>query len=114
MVLHYYLVLSFRATRGKRVQTKASCFRATRGNSFSPDEIMSGAIISTYRLPTASATKIGSVRVVKDRHGKVYADGQKVVSANTAGEHTVLEIADGRNFYVLTADLQRVPKAKAR
>jgi hypothetical protein len=75
---------------------------------------MSGMMLATYRLPTASATKIGSVRVVKDRHGKVYADGQKIVSANQAGEHTVLELADGRSFYVLTADLQRVPKAKGR
>ncbi len=71
-------------------------------------------MLPVYRLPTASATKIGSVRVVKDRHGKVYADGQKVVSANAAGDHTVLELADGRNLYVLTADLQRVPRAKAR
>ncbi len=75
---------------------------------------MSGMILAAYRLPTASATKIGSVRIVKDRNGKVYADGSKVISANVAGEHTVLELADGRNFYVLTSDLQRVPKAKGR
>ena len=75
---------------------------------------MSGMMLATYRLPTASATKIGSVRIVKDRNGKIYADGGKVLSANTAGAHTVLELADGRSFYVLTSDLQRVPKAKGR
>ena len=71
-------------------------------------------MLAIYRLPTASATRIGSVRVVKDRHGKIYADGAKVISANEAGAHTVLELADGRSFYVLTSELQRVPKAKAR
>ena len=75
---------------------------------------MSGTMLAIYRLPTASATKIGSVRIVKDRNGKVYADGNKVVSATVTGAHTVLELADGRNFYVLTSDLQRVPKAKGR
>ena len=75
---------------------------------------MSGTQLASYRLPTSSSTKVGSVRVVKDRHGKVYADGQKVVSAAEAGEHTVLELADGRTFYVLTAELARVPKAKGR
>ena len=75
---------------------------------------MSGTMLAAYRLPTASATKIGSVRIVKDRNGKIYADGSKVVSATAAGAHTVLEMADGRSFYVLTSDLQRVPKAKAR
>src|SRR5919201_1206258 len=38
---------------------------------------MSGTMLAAYRLPTASATKIGSVRIVKDRNGKVYADGNK-------------------------------------
>jgi hypothetical protein len=76
--------------------------------------MMSGTMLATYRLPTASATKIGSVRIVKDRNGKVYADRNKVVSATVAGAHTILELADGRNFYVLTSDLQRVPKAKGR
>jgi hypothetical protein len=71
-------------------------------------------MLAAYRLPTASATKIGSVRIVKDRNGKVYADGNKVVSAAVAGAHTVLELADGRSFYVLSSDLQRVPKAKGR
>ena len=75
---------------------------------------MSGTMLAIYRLPTASATKIGSLRIVKDRNGKVYADGNKVVSATVTGAHTVLELADGRNFYVLTSDLQRVPKAKGR
>jgi hypothetical protein len=75
---------------------------------------MSGTMIAAYRLPIASATKIGSVRIVKDRNGKVYADGNKIVSATVAGAHTVLELADGRTYYVLTSDLQRVPKAKGR
>lgn len=75
---------------------------------------MSGMMIAFYRLPTASATKIGSVRIVKDRNGKIYADGARIDSASVAGAHTILELADGRSYYVLTADLQRVPKAKGR
>ena len=71
-------------------------------------------MLATYRMPTASSTKIGSVRIVKDRNGKVYANGTKAVSATVMGVHTLLELADGRNFYVLTSELQRVPKAKGR
>lgn len=73
---------------------------------------MSGKIISFYRLPTASAVKIGQIRVVKDRNGVCYADGSKVVSSSVTGAHSVLQLADGRDFYVLTAELQRVPKSK--
>jgi hypothetical protein len=36
------------------------------------------------------------------------------VSATVVGAHTMLELASGRNFCVLTSDLQRVPKAKER
>jgi hypothetical protein len=75
---------------------------------------MSGTMLATYRMPTASSTKIGSVRIVKDRNGKVYADGTKVVSATVTGVHTLLELADRRTFYVLTSDLEGVPKAKGR
>ena len=73
---------------------------------------MSGKIISFYRLPTASAVKIGQIRVVRDRNGVFYADGSKVVSNSATGAHSVLQLADGRDFYVLTAELQRVPKSK--
>jgi hypothetical protein len=52
------------------------------------------------------------VRIVKDRNGVIYADGSKVVSASTTGAHSVLQLADGRDFYVLTTELQSVPKAK--
>lgn len=75
---------------------------------------MSGMLLASYRLPTATATKIGSVKIVKDRHGKIYADGQKVVATSATGAHTIIELADGRNFYVLTAELARVPRAKGR
>jgi hypothetical protein len=78
------------------------------------EAILSGTMLATYRLPSANITKIGSVRIVKDRNGKVYADGTKVVSATVVGAHTMLEVADGRTFYVLTSELQRVPKAKGR
>lgn len=75
---------------------------------------MSGKLVACYRLPTASAVKIGQVRIVKDRNGVYYADGSKVLSANVTGAHSVLKLADGRDFYVLTAELQQVPKAKSR
>lgn len=75
---------------------------------------MSGKFVSFYRLPIANSAKIGQVRIVKDRNGVCYADGSKVLSANTTGAHSVLKLADGRDFYVLTAELDRVPKAKSR
>ena len=73
---------------------------------------MSGKLISFFRLPTASSVRIGQVRIVKDRNGVIYADGSKVLSAATTGAHSVLTLADGRDFYVLTTELQSVPKAK--
>lgn len=73
---------------------------------------MSGKLVSFYRLPTASAARIGQIRIVKDRNGVIYADGCKVLSANVTGAHSVLKLTDGRDFYVLTDELQRVPKAR--
>ncbi|MBK9942773.1 MAG: hypothetical protein IPP13_14265 [Kouleothrix sp.] len=75
---------------------------------------MSGKVVAFYRLPIASSAKIGQIRIVKDRNGVCYADGSKVLSANITGAHSVLTLADGRNYYVLTAELQRVPNAKAK
>jgi hypothetical protein len=78
------------------------------------EAILSGTMLATYRLPSAGSTKIGSVRIVKDRNGKVYADGTRVVSTSVVGVHTMLELANGRTFSVLTNELQGVPKARGR
>ncbi|HNP87859.1 MAG: hypothetical protein JST60_07970 [Chloroflexi bacterium SZAS-1] len=74
---------------------------------------MSGKLISFYRLPTTSAVRLGQIRIVRDRNGVYYADGSKVVETTITGGHSVLTLADGRNFYVLTRELEGIPKARS-
>ncbi len=68
---------------------------------------MSGKLIPFYRVPIGRATRVGQVRVVRDRNGRYYADGAKAVSAERTGDYTALALADGRVFFVLTAELER-------
>jgi hypothetical protein len=69
---------------------------------------MSSKTLATYRLPISSATKIGSLRIVTDRNKVHYADGSKIVSTVEQGVHTIITLADGRMFYVLTKEYQRL------
>jgi hypothetical protein len=70
---------------------------------------MSGSMIAIYRVPLPRAAQVGRIRVVKDRKQRYYVDGTPVSSSATTGEYTVLECADGATYYVLTAELGRVP-----
>lgn len=60
--------------------------------------------ISTYRLPLPNATRIGQVRVVTDRNGQAYIESSRVVEAVESGIHTVIKLANGHAFYVLTKE----------
>lgn len=71
---------------------------------------MSGTELPIYRLPIPSATSVGSVRIVKDRNGRLYADGSRIESTTATGRHTTLTLANGRSFYVLTSDFKKVSK----
>jgi hypothetical protein len=69
---------------------------------------MSAKILAIYRLPIPSSTRIGEVRIVTDRNGQHYADGSKVIEAVAGGTHTILKLANGRAFYVLTKEYERL------
>lgn len=69
-------------------------------------------MIAIYRMPIASATQVGRLKIVKDRNGRFYLDGDPVVKATVMGDFTWLERADGRAAYVKSADLEAVPGAK--
>jgi hypothetical protein len=61
---------------------------------------MSPKILACYRLPVATSTQIGHVRVVFDRHRQAYVAGSKVVSANPSGDFLVLTLANDEVHYV--------------
>lgn len=66
---------------------------------------MSGQPVAIYRLPAANAARVGTVRVVRDRNGRYYTNGSKAEVTEEIGEFTGLTSADGRVYYVRTADL---------
>ena len=66
---------------------------------------MSGQPLAIYRLPVANAARVGTVRVVRDRNGRYYTNGSKVDATEEIGEFTGLTAADGRTYYVRTAEL---------
>jgi hypothetical protein len=61
---------------------------------------MSPKILACYRLPVATSTQIGHVRVVFDRNRQAYVAGSKVISANPSGEFLVLTLANDDVHYV--------------
>lgn len=67
---------------------------------------MPAKALPIYRLPIKSATRIGTVRVVIDRHGQWYVDGSKVIEVVTGATHTTIKLANGRDFYVLTKEYE--------
>jgi hypothetical protein len=69
---------------------------------------MASKQLAAYRLPIPSATRVGQVRIVTDRNGQHYADGSRVLEAIPSGIHTMLKLANGRSYFVLTKDYQRL------
>lgn len=65
---------------------------------------MSGTTIAIFRLPTARATEVGHVRVVRDRHGGMYVEGSKVVDAAPSGDFLLLTLASGQVYFVKASD----------
>jgi hypothetical protein len=71
--------------------------------------------LAIYRLPIATATRVGHLRVVIDRNRQVYLAGSKVVSAAPSGEFLVLTLANEQVYYVKARDyhdLQASPKRR--
>ena len=69
---------------------------------------MSGTQIPIYRLPIAARHRVGSIKVVKDRNGKIYVDGSRVEQTEVSGEFYILTLKDGRSYYVLARELEAV------
>lgn len=67
---------------------------------------MSPRNLAYYRLPVATATQIGHIRVVIDRHRQMYVAGSKVVSANPSGDFLILTLANEQVYYVKARDYQ--------
>ena len=67
-----------------------------------------------YRLPTRTATQIGTVRVVIDRNQQAYIDGSRVVSAAPSGDFTVLTLADEQVYYVKSSEYQGLLSASKK
>jgi hypothetical protein len=65
---------------------------------------MPAAQLPFYRLPIATATQIGLIRVVTDRNNQHYVNGSRVLSATPSGNFQVLTLADGSVYYVKTQD----------
>ena len=75
---------------------------------------MSNLTIAFYRLPIATATQIGRLRVVIDRNKQVYVDGSKVLSANPSGDFLILTLANDKVYYVKAADYRTLGSAPKR
>lgn len=76
---------------------------------------MSNPTLPFYRLPIATATQIGRLRVVVDRNGRVYLAGSAVASATPSGDFLILTLANNLVYYVKAADyqaLQAPPKRR--
>ena len=75
---------------------------------------MSKKTLPIYRLPVASTTQIGQVRIVIDRNQQAYVDGSKVLSANPSGPFLILTLANQQVYYVKADEYQQVLAADAR
>lgn len=65
---------------------------------------MSPKQLACYRLPVATSTQIGHVRVVFDRNKQAYLADSKMLSAVPSGEFLVLTAANDQVYYVKQAD----------
>jgi hypothetical protein len=69
---------------------------------------MSHTTLAIYRLPTARATPIGHVRVVLDRHQRIYVHGSRVHATSPSGDFLILTLANEQVYYVKAEDYQRI------
>jgi hypothetical protein len=75
---------------------------------------MSHLSLAIYRLPLPSATQIGKVRVVLDRHQQVYIEGSRVASAVPSGAFLVVTLDNGQVYYVKAAEYERLQATPRR
>jgi len=73
---------------------------------------MSRIQLPIYRLPIATATQIGKVRVVTDRHNQHYVNGSRMLSATPSGDFHILTLANGMVYYVKSQDFTALPKPR--
>lgn len=76
---------------------------------------MAALSLAFYRVPADNATQVGSVKVVRDRHGQLYLAGSKVVEATPSGAFLALTLASGAQYIVRAHDYDalRQPAAPA-
>ena len=65
---------------------------------------MAALSLAFYRVPADNATQVGSVKVVRDRHGQLYLAGSKVVDAAPSGAFLALSLANGAQYIVRASD----------
>jgi hypothetical protein len=74
---------------------------------------MSKTTIAFYRLPIATSTQIGRLRVVVDRNRQVYLADSKVVTAQASGDFMILTLANQQVYYVKARDYNALPAPKS-
>lgn len=75
---------------------------------------MSGQELPIYRLPMATASSVGRVRVITDRNGRHYINGSRVATTSVSGDFQVLELENGERFFVKARDYARLPGPRGR
>lgn len=71
-------------------------------------------MLPIYRLPLATATQVGRVRVVVDRNQRVYIAGSAVVTAVPSGDFLILTLANDQVYYVKARDYQMLQSSSKR
>jgi hypothetical protein len=69
---------------------------------------MSGTQIALYRLPIATANRVGHARAVVDRNRRLYLNGSRVEQVESSGPFSILTAADGKSYYVKTVDYHKL------
>lgn len=75
---------------------------------------MSKDELPIYRLPIATANRVGQARVVTDRHGTHYINGSRLASATPSGDFVILETERGETLYVRASDFAQLSKPRKR
>lgn len=74
---------------------------------------MSAVMVPIYRLPIANASRVGRVRVVKDRNGVCYVNGSRVQNEEASGVFLVLTLANEQSYYVKSEEYRTLTKTKS-
>lgn len=75
---------------------------------------MRGTPLPIYRLPIATATRVGMVHVITDRNKQHYVNGSKVVTAVPSGDFQILTLTDDKVYYVKTVEYEQLGQARKK